>query len=157
MLSFPSNIEYYNPNMMAFSPSEAEDDASHEEDTPSPSPKRTTQRKPLPFVPINLEHFQPPAADSETASFSEPKQETKRRKANGSSKPVPIHATEGQDATAAATKTSTNNKGSSRRLREVQVFSQSGEMMYAFPNCAEAARKMDITRSRINRGKRNRF
>ena len=74
-------------------------------------------------------------------------QETKRRKVNGSSKPVKMFDTGAANKSKTKKVTSTANT----TKREVQVYSPSGRLAHSFATCSEAARRLNIGRSRITR------
>ncbi|KAL3788642.1 hypothetical protein ACHAWO_011858 [Cyclotella atomus] len=148
MITWPSHIEHYNPNekveteSILYSAPTAESD---EEISIDVKQKQTNRKKAAQKFrdPSTIEHyqpitFQPPMSNDEDESVvsAQTTQETKRRKVNGSNQPLKVRTTD---------------ESKTKRIREVQVYSEDGTLFNTFPNCAEAARQMDVGKSRINR------
>jgi hypothetical protein len=90
---------------------------------------------------------------AETSSCSLLKQESKRRKVNGSGKPQKLVDMEDRKPSLSIKRGDDDVAGRKTRYREVQVSSPRRHiLMHSFPSCSEAARQMDIARSRIGRG-----
>ena len=152
--NWPPHIEYFNPELCVQNFS---DDASlHSENEEMMVDTAVAHRQPK-FEKKNpatvIEHFNPirlqprlvPTAVEAEYAPSPPKQESKRRKISGSSKPQKLHPAKEEN-----TKTSSS---AGRNPREVQVLSENGELLHLFQSCSEAGRRMNITRTRISRGK----
>lgn len=142
---WPSHIEHYNPNAEAEAEdifynapaAESDEEMSIEERQTNSNRKKTAQRDPS-----TIEHYQPSISNDEDESVflsAQTTQETKRRKVNGSNRPLKLRDIE-------------ENNGA-KKIREVQVLSEDGTLLNTFRNCAEAARQMGVGRGRINRGK----
>ncbi|KAL3783162.1 hypothetical protein HJC23_001512 [Cyclotella cryptica] len=161
------NIEYYNP-------ASSKDNSAHAEQIETESPGAKNLDPTRMMQTIQIEHWHPglyqpspvpirarkarknvPADSSgaETSSNSVFKHEAKRRKVNGSVKPQKHFDPEDSKPTSTIKRTNDEVASSKTKSREVQVSSPNGHTLHhSFLSCSEAARRMDVSRSKISRG-----